>query len=83
MNVPPAPLNLKTWIPNKDMPLDANSFIAGYIQSMENKVLIPILSGQKGVEYLQRLLDNNVEVEAMPTDTVETVVMEEVIETED
>lgn len=51
-NTPLTPLNLNLWIPNADIPLNVESFVAGYAQTMEKKILIPELTGEAGQLYL-------------------------------
>ncbi len=46
LNIPFAPLNLNLWIPNTAVPLDVESFMAGYSQPTEKKILTPYLAGE-------------------------------------
>lgn len=54
---PPLPLNLRSWIPAIDMPLDEECFVAGVVQTVENKVRIPSLAGTKGKDYIFRIMN--------------------------
>lgn len=56
LNIPGAPLNFKTWRPEVDYPLNEESFIAGFAQRMENNALVSGLTGDKGKEYIDRVV---------------------------
>lgn len=67
LNTPSTPLNLKDWGANVDMRLNEDCFVAGYAQTMEDKVLNPELSGDKGLNYLQKISS---ELSTIDTETI-------------
>lgn len=75
--IPITPFVLRNWGMESDIKIDEEAFMSGYTQTMENKVLIPELSGIKGQQYV-----NNIVVKQIPheeiTEIVDTVVVEEV-----